>query len=268
MGNNRDINHAWTSNSNRNSMSGKRHNRKNKRIRARRRRILFLVLLTSIIVASVFGIIEYRNYKNYQSSHYTVTVYLMRHGETVDNVERRVSGSDSNSPITDNGMKQLKAAGRKLQNVKFDACYSSPLGRTMKSARTVLRENKYWDDGTDKIHTVKNLKDIDMGKADEMLIMDAVNMYGERSLETGSINDPDFKSPIDAETTYHFVKRFDKAMNSIVEDKANHNGTVFVVAHSSASYWIRKITGNKKYHMITNAEVVKLQYKNGKWKVM
>jgi broad specificity phosphatase PhoE len=192
----------------------------------------------------------------------------MRHGQTEANLNGIVNGGGSDTPLLPGGRAKLKSVGDALNDVEFDACYSSPLGRTRRSAQIVLGQNKYWNNDADDIKIIKGLADINMGKAEGRSNSDILREYGANALKTGAINDPDFKSPIGAETTYHFVKRFDKAMNSIVEDKANHNRTVFVVAHSSASYWIRKITGDKKYHMITNAEVVKLQYKNGKWKVM
>ena len=55
-------------------------------------------------------------------------LYLMRHGETLFNQRRKIQGW-CDSPLTDNGIEQAKAAQKILQNVQFDHCYSSTAER-------------------------------------------------------------------------------------------------------------------------------------------
>lgn len=55
-------------------------------------------------------------------------LYLMRHGETLFNQRRKIQGW-CDSPLTDNGIEQAKAAKKILQNVQFDHCYSSTAER-------------------------------------------------------------------------------------------------------------------------------------------
>ncbi len=58
-------------------------------------------------------------------------VTIVRHGQTEGNVEGRWQGR-SDSPLTDLGRRQAKAAGRYLPEI--DALYTSPLGRTVETA--------------------------------------------------------------------------------------------------------------------------------------
>lgn len=67
-------------------------------------------------------------------------IYLLRHGETQWNVERRYQGS-KNSPLTANGQAQAEKVGRILQKhlgaVSTLPLYVSPLGRTLETAALI-----------------------------------------------------------------------------------------------------------------------------------
>ena len=52
------------------------------------------------------------------------TFYLMRHGQTLFNLRRKIQGA-SDSPLTDLGIEQAKEAGEYLKDVDFDHYYSS-----------------------------------------------------------------------------------------------------------------------------------------------
>ncbi len=67
-------------------------------------------------------------------------IYLIRHGQTVWNVEGRYQGQ-LNSPLTEKGESQAQANGEKLLNYLKDtnefAFYSSPLGRASSTAKII-----------------------------------------------------------------------------------------------------------------------------------
>lgn len=68
----------------------------------------------------------------------TTTLYLMRHGETEDNV-RRVIQSHNDSPLTQEGITATRDRARMLNGIMFDAIYCSDLQRTRKSLE-ILRD--------------------------------------------------------------------------------------------------------------------------------
>lgn len=62
------------------------------------------------------------------------TIYIVRHGETEYNVEERVQGQPTDSPLTAKGEKQARERARELKYINFDAIFSSDLGRTVRTA--------------------------------------------------------------------------------------------------------------------------------------
>ena len=63
----------------------------------------------------------------------TTVLLLIRHGETKWNREYRAQGS-KDSPLTQKGISQAEETRQKLENIKIDAVYSSPLGRAYDTA--------------------------------------------------------------------------------------------------------------------------------------
>jgi probable phosphoglycerate mutase len=61
---------------------------------------------------------------------------LIRHGETVWNVQGRYQGQQD-SPLTPNGIAQAEAIAAHLHNQGLAALYASDLGRTLETARAI-----------------------------------------------------------------------------------------------------------------------------------
>ena len=66
-------------------------------------------------------------------------LYLVRHGETDWNLQRRIQGS-TDIPLNDTGREQAAATGRLLARREWDAIYSSPLSRAMETGELIARE--------------------------------------------------------------------------------------------------------------------------------
>lgn len=60
-------------------------------------------------------------------------IYLVRHGETVWNVENRIQGH-LDSPVTGQGTRQITALCRELTDKSIDLVVASPLGRSVTAA--------------------------------------------------------------------------------------------------------------------------------------
>src|SRR5579872_7049036 len=69
------------------------------------------------------------------------TLYIVRHGETQWNVERRVQGQ-IDTPLTEHGKEQAKALGNLFKTIHFDAVFSSDLLRAQRTAELITLEKK------------------------------------------------------------------------------------------------------------------------------
>jgi len=69
----------------------------------------------------------------------TTTLYLMRHGETEDNVSRVIQGHND-SPLTQDGIAATRGRAKMLKGIMFDAIFCSDLERTRKSLEILLDE--------------------------------------------------------------------------------------------------------------------------------
>lgn len=67
----------------------------------------------------------------------TTTVLLVRHGQSVGNVQQLFCGHDD-TPLTDIGIAQAKALGTRLAAMRIDAAYASDLSRAADTARHAL----------------------------------------------------------------------------------------------------------------------------------
>lgn len=63
-------------------------------------------------------------------------VYLVRHGETVWNAERRIQGQ-SDSPLTEKGEQQAWQVGERVKNLGITHIIASDLGRTRRTAEII-----------------------------------------------------------------------------------------------------------------------------------
>jgi broad specificity phosphatase PhoE len=67
------------------------------------------------------------------------TFYIVRHGETDWNVQRKLQGQ-TDIPLNENGEAQAKEVAKKFKDIKFDLAYSSDLLRAKRTADIILLE--------------------------------------------------------------------------------------------------------------------------------
>ncbi len=69
------------------------------------------------------------------------TFYIVRHGQSVANIQQILAGQ-LDSPLTQAGVNQAKKLSRDLQQVQFDAVFSSDLVRAKRTAEIITLEKK------------------------------------------------------------------------------------------------------------------------------
>ncbi len=79
-------------------------------------------------------------------------LYIMRHGETVWNSEKRYQGQ-LDSPLTPTGIQRTKIQKERISGLHFSAVYCSPLGRTRQTLEILSpRSDKtVFDDGLKEV---------------------------------------------------------------------------------------------------------------------
>lgn len=84
------------------------------------------------------------------------TLYLVRHGETVDNVNRIMQGQ-TDGKLTSEGIAQAERLREKFRNTAIDEFFSSDLKRAFDTCRIIAEPH------SKPIHTTKLLRERDWG---------------------------------------------------------------------------------------------------------
>lgn len=108
-------------------------------------------------------------------------IYVVRHGQTDLNKERRLQGRRG-LPLNEVGVHQAERVKEKLQDVEFDLVYSSPQERAVQTAEIVAGKKATLDD---------RLNVFDLGAADSLVVSEVkrVNGIPDPSIYNG-VEDP------------------------------------------------------------------------------
>jgi broad specificity phosphatase PhoE len=154
-----------------------------------------------------------------------VQIFIIRHGQSVDNVTRTISGPDA--PLSDLGRGQAKSIGRKLLEIgiEFDVVYSSTFQRAAETARIICNELRIEDiifdkrlrEGDAGILTGRRIGDL---TKEEKAFFDSLLVNLDERIPGGESN------------------------NEQIEIVENHpeNSTILIVGHGGTLYHILKRT--------------------------
>jgi broad specificity phosphatase PhoE len=181
------------------------------------------------------------------------TFYIVRHGQTIWNVERRVQGQ-KDSPLTELGKQQAKETAEKLKHISFDKIFSSDSGRAVETAEILKLEHEI------AVLTTKALRERSFGPYEgkpihELRQFDKI--YGGLDDE-GKKN---FKSHSEAESDLELVSRF---ITFLRETAIAFPGQkILVVTHSGMMrallIHLGFLTYKAPFHAISNASYAKLR---------
>ena len=152
----------------------------------------------------------------------TMMLYLLRHGESLANVEHLFAARKIDPPLSADGVRQILAQTEALKDVDFDSFYTSPLVRARQSADIVQRQLGITAEETDA------LREVDVGIFDGRSQKDAQNwsLYKEvlKKWERG-LHDVRFP---DGESLKDVGARFGQFLRG-VEDSGNRR--ILVLGH-------------------------------------
>lgn len=187
---------------------------------------------------------NYINHKN-GGQHMTkkgVTIYFMRHGETVFNRYNRMQGW-SDTPLTKEGRLDAIRSGLGAADIHFDAVYTSDLRRTVETAQLFLRNHPDRDKLT--IEMMPEFREVYFGSLEGL---DSAELWGElykklqrNFSDLGGRNiheelnglkelDPDHLG----ENFTEFWSRVEKGLLKVLSKHRETNHNVLVVSHGMA----------------------------------
>lgn len=144
--------------------------------------------------------------------------YIARHGETLNNLEQRLSGW-IDTPLTPRGLEPTAQALDKLQGVQIDEIYSSDSGRAFITAYVMARSLGY----PREIARLPELREVNYGEA--------ANMVAEAAYDKYPLLDRDTHfAPPGGESLHQMQHRVLTVINEINE--AHDHAFLLIVAHS------------------------------------
>lgn len=152
-----------------------------------------------------------------------LTVYLLRHGETLWNAENNRYCGRSDIPLTPKGIRQAETVREQLLGLDFDEVISSPLQRAFQTACIASGREARKDD---------RLIEVDFGrwegKTRETFIAE------NQMLWTNWAHDPlNNRAGGTGETGAEVISRVDQFFSELV--RSYPNGQVLVVAHNGVN---------------------------------
>lgn len=187
------------------------------------------------------------------------TVYLLRHGETDNNIIRRFQGL-ADTPLNERGHRQARLLGEALAEVPLTALYSSFLSRAKGSAREVA----VFHPGLE-LQVLPGLEEGDVGRLQGLTMEEIAaqfpDVYQAMGQAPGTLQYPG------GESAREILARAQKALASIIE--ANKGQTVAVVSHGFVIKCLLQAASGRPLEemdgsaVVANASYCKLLFEEG-----
>ena len=180
-------------------------------------------------------------------------IYLMRHGETLFNVENRIQGW-CDSPLTNHGIEQAKTIGRSFHNrgIDIQSAYTSTSERAIDTFETVANELDY----DVPVKHLKTLKEANFGSFEGMPeYLNPPLPYGDFFQQYGGESDDQVQSRIT--TAIHDIAANDPHTAILI---VSHAGAIY----SFISYYIE--AAFERFHQkMTNSTVLQLAFEDNQF---
>jgi len=152
-------------------------------------------------------------------------IYIVRHGETVWNVNKMLQGS-TDIELNENGRALAGETGENLESIHFDKIYSSPLIRAYETACLIRGHRNI------PIIRDERLRElcfgINEGKDFSKLLEDETDSFHY------FFKQPElYQPPQGGETLEHICERAAEFMREVIEPQEKENERIMIVAHGA-----------------------------------
>lgn len=152
------------------------------------------------------------------------TIYIIRHGESVGNLNRICLGH-TDLDLTELGRKQAEKTAEKLENIGFSAIYSSDLQRAIHTAEPhAIKRNM-------QIETTSDFRELYFGKWENASVLMLKEKFHDQFMIGWRQNFGTFTAP-DGESVVEMADRMAAGLEKIA---SKHNGKkILVTSHAAA----------------------------------
>jgi broad specificity phosphatase PhoE len=154
-----------------------------------------------------------------------LNIYITRHGETQWNKENRLQGW-KDSELTEYGIKNAAALGKRLYQTEFHAIYSSPSGRAVKTAKLIC------SDRIIPLRLEDGLKEINLGDWEGKVKEEIEQNWKQEFFDFWNAPHLYNHEPHNAESLRALQQRIEQVIKNIIS--AHSDGNVLVVTHGVA----------------------------------
>ena len=186
---------------------------------------------------------------------------LIRHGQTLWNEQRRMQGH-SDSPLTQTGLRQAFLVGRRLEQIKFTALYSSDSGRARHTARIVADVTGH------NVIVDRRLRERSFGIFEGLTGPEIEKRYPEAYAQWRS-RDPAYVMP-GGESALAFRDRVQGCLHEIATRQAQE--LVVVITHGLVLDLVYRAANGipleeQRLHELVNAGINQLRFDAGIWHI-
>lgn len=147
-------------------------------------------------------------------------LYLVRHGNTLWNTQKRYQGW-TDIDLSEEGRVQAELVGERFKEIEVDRVISSPLKRAVDTAEPIARARGL------EVELDEHFKEINFGEWEGMNAKELISKYGDGYMNF--FRDP-FKYPCPGEGTFADVSvRVSEGIDNIFDK--NKGGQVAIVSH-------------------------------------
>ena len=183
-------------------------------------------------------------------------LFLVRHGQTEGNVKDLLQGGGSDAILTPKGIEGVKATGKHLSYVPFDAIYVSPKMRTQTTAKYIMDESQYSLPG---MQIEDALNEMNFGKYEsepiKTFIYEKHFQFFEDSKTAHEVGGESFKDVTERVTAF-----VDQLSSSPLDN-------ILCVSHGMTLMCLLQaiVPGKLSSPMLSNASITVLDNQSGKW---
>jgi 2,3-bisphosphoglycerate-dependent phosphoglycerate mutase len=190
-------------------------------------------------------------------------IILVRHGETHWNAAGRIQGQ-VDSPLTERGIAQAKAVGKRLQHEPFTSLYASHLGRVIETARHIAAVTGH------AITIDERLQERAYGIFEGLTYAEAESQHGEiYAAYCAQRHTADFTLP-GAESLRDLVERGQAILQELAQKHLGER--IVIVSHGALlgavlRHYLGVPLGGKHGFRLPNGSLSEVLYEGGDWRV-